>query len=230
MRRLLRDRTVWAVVGVAMLYCLIPMVASADATTFSFTGSVTQTPTFTPGGFDDPFGGAIDFDTPFSGSYTFDAGALDLILASHTGSYQSSGSPFGATVTIGGTTFATTDFIAVNVVDGSPDHYSILACAGGAACPDLRIELVFEDSEGAMVGNDDLPATPPDLVGIEVKQLHLVAFIEGAEIQIDGDITALSASATVPEPGTLLLVGTGLAAALVTGHARRRQLARGVSS
>jgi hypothetical protein len=190
--------------------------------TFDFTGSVTQT-VFSP---NDPFAGTIGFGTSFSGSYTFETTATDNIPFASHGSYNSFGSPYEFTVTIGGFTFSTSDVLTISVGNGPTDQYSVLACAGSPFCPGSSASLLLEDLDGAAFGSDALPYPAPLLSAFEVALFTYRGFVDDNEVEIIGQLDSLVCSAgcdpvgtPVPEPGTLMLVASALAALRV----RRRR-------
>jgi hypothetical protein len=188
---------------------------AAAPVTFDFSGSVTSA-TFVPG---DPFGGAIGVGTEFSGSYTFESTALDNIPFATHGSYYAFGVPYIFTVTIGGFTFATSDSQNINVGNGPADQYSVVACAGGPFCFGSTWQIFMEDVDGTALGSDALPATPPLLSAFETALFSFRGFVNDNLVDITGQLETLTCSAgcppvgtPVPEPGTILLVGSALAA------------------
>ncbi len=201
-------------VGVSLLLGGAPVLAVPI--TFEFTGTVTQVPVLDPG---DPFGGTIGFGTAFHGRYTFESTTPDAVPSPQIGAYRMSGAPFGASVTLAGHTFSTTDALAIGVADNLPgprDQYTVLACAGGLSCAgDLTLELFFEDPTGTVFSSDALPLIPPALTRFATRDFHLSALVEGNQVQIDGRVESLScpacAPAPVPEPSALLLLATALA-------------------
>jgi hypothetical protein len=188
---------------------------AAAPLTFDFTGTVTQT-MLDP---NDPFAGGIAFGTAFSGSYTFESTAPDSIPFASHGSYSSFGVPYEFTVTIGGFTFSTSDALSVSVANGPSDQYSVFACAGGPFCSGSTWSLFLEDLDGAVFGSDALPTTAPPLSAFEVALFSFRGFVDDNQVEIIGQLESLACSAgcdpigtPVPEPGTLMLVGSALAA------------------
>jgi hypothetical protein len=189
---------------------------AAAPVTFDFTGSVTQT-MFDP---NDPFAGAIGFGTTFSGSYTFETTATDAIPFASNGSYSSFGSPYQFTVTIGGGfTFSTSDVLNIGVGNGPADQYSVLACAGGPFCFGSTAALFLEDLDGTVFAGDALPYPAPALSAFETALFTFRGFVNDNQVEIIGQLDSLVCSAgcdpvgtPIPEPGTLLLVGSALAA------------------
>lgn len=195
---------------------------AAAPITFDFTGSVTQT-TFAP---NDPFAGAIAFGTAFSGSYTFESAATDNIPFPSNGSYTTFGAPYLFTVTIGAFTFSTSDVLNVSTGDGPTDQYSVLACAGGPFCFGSSASLFLEDLDGAVFAGDALPFPAPPLSAFEVALFTFRGFVDGNQVEILGQLDSLVCSAgcdpvggPIPEPGSLILVGS----ALILGASRLRR-------
>ena len=166
---------------------LLACAANADIITFNFTGTVTQVPT------DDVFGD-ISFQDAFSGSFTFDNSALDLVPSSTTGSYSFS-APFGMNVQIDSHMFNATGNLNISVLNSFVDQYTVLA-----ESPDgLSLDMIFQDSTGAVFNSDALPLIEPALSAFDQRDFHLVGEFDSGEVQIDGLITSLGAAST-PEP------------------------------
>ena len=205
----------------ALLAATAPAI-EASPITFNFTGIVT-------GVGSDDFGLAVDVGTPITGSYTFNSSASNANPPGGSASYQMSGSPYGFTAFISGQNFATSDFLAVNVVNNNPDdEYGVLACAGGlSGCSaSADVHLVFNwlltDSTRTALGSSALPLTPPSLAAFQTNFFELDVLTQsGAYENVQGRITglALATQATAPEPGAILLFGVGLSALV---FARRR--------
>jgi hypothetical protein len=191
--------------------------------TFGFTGFVTNT-TFAPS---DPFAGAIGLGTTFNGSYTFDSTAADNIPFANNGSYTSSGAPYLFTVTIGSSfTFSTTDILNINIANGPTDQYSVLACAGGPFCSGSSAQIFLDDVQGTAFAGDVLPYPAPPLSAFESALFAFHGFVGGSQVEILGQLDSLVCSAgcdpiggPIPEPGSLILVGS----ALMFGASRLRR-------
>jgi hypothetical protein len=189
---------------------------AAAPVTFDFTGSVTQT-MFDPS---DPFAGGISFGTTFSGSYTFETTATDGIPFASNGSYNAFGAPYQFTVSIGGGfTFSTSDAVNIGVGNGPADQYSVLACAGGPFCFGSTAAIFLEDLDGTVFASDALPLTAPALSAFETALFTFRGFVNDNQVEIIGALDSLVCSAgcepvgtPIPEPGTLMLVASALAA------------------
>ncbi len=201
--------------------------AAAIPIIFGFTGSVTDVPL-------DEVGLDLGLGTEIEGSYTFESTAADLIGSASSASYQVGGPPYGLTVDIGGNVFRTSDGLAVNLFDAFVDQYGVLACSLDLSCSgDLSVEIFLQDDSGAVLGSDLLPLTPPDLTSFATRDFHLYALVDGRELQISGTIDSLVCTAgcatAAPEPGALVLVGTGWGVlAFVGRHRRARRGAKAV--
>lgn len=197
--------------------------AQAGPITFKFKGSV-ESFFIDPL---DPFGGTLGIGTPFIGAFTFDSAAPDAIQSPAVGSYSMFGTPFEMEVFFGTNAFnvVANEFLNIGVANNigeGIDQYTVLAQQGipGGLNDYLSMQLFFEDSTGSVFGSDDLVLTPPDLSLFTMASF----FLDGVQtfndtvfqFQVQGQIDVL----TVPEPGTALLIVTGMAAIVFN---RRRQ-------
>jgi hypothetical protein len=177
---------------------LLARSASASVVTFDFFGTVSQVPV------DDVFGDIAD-GTAFSGTFSFDTSTPDLLPGDpSTGSY-SIGAPADMTVQIGSHMFNASDSLFIGVLNSFVDQYSVLA---GGLFGDLTLELFLQDSSGTAFASDALPLSPPPLDSFAQKDFHLDAMVSGGELQVDGQLTALTGQ-TVPEPSTHGLIVAG---------------------
>jgi hypothetical protein len=195
--------------------------AAATVITFSFTGQVTAVPL-------DEVGTGVDVGTPIEGSYTFESTAADLIAGGTIASFQMAGAPYEFTVDIGGNVFGTSDALAINLFNASVDQYGVLACFGDLSCSgDLSLSIFLEDGSGTALANDLLPVTPPTLTSFPVRDFHLVALVNGSQLQIDGRIDTLvcteGCAVPAPEPGLFVLFGTGGAIIAFRHRSRTRR-------
>jgi hypothetical protein len=192
----------------AVLVLLVVQAGYAYPISFNFTGTVTQT-IFDPA---DPYGGTIGFGTPIVGYYTFESTVADAVpLDNKTGSYTSNGNPFGMAVNIGGNIFNSFGYLNIGVANNYPtgDQYTVTTQSSSG---DLYLKLFLQDSTGTAFNSDALPKMPPNLSQFLVKDFQLIAsFLDPLsgynQVEIDGNVNSI---APVPEPGTLLLIASGL--------------------
>lgn len=226
-----------ALIAAAVFACASP--SSAAPVRFDFSGTVTQVSTDP----DNPFKGDVGFGTAFFGVYVFESTTPDAIPDAGSGSYTAPvGFSLGLAVIIGaGNQFESSDFLNIGVVNGPIDFYTVLACKDGSGCPNLAIELFFEDLAGLMLSSDALPLDTPAL-GSAFGRFGLRAILGGNQVEVLGDITSLACvsgclatpdpnpgpdpgpnPAPIPEPATLVLCLTGLAGG-VWKRARNRTI------
>ena len=204
---------------------VVPTVADAAPITFVFTGTVTQDPLLDPV---DPFGGTIASGTPFSGSYVFESTTDDGDGSLNGGSYTSAGGSL--TLTIGSQTFLAADLLNIGVGNNfsGSDFYTVFAQSTGG--PDVfDISLLLQDFDATVFGSPLLPTDAPPLSAFELATLALSGTVSGNQVQIDGQIMSLictdgcvpgGGTPPVPEPTTLILLSTALAAMRLRGRHR----------
>ena len=189
------------------------VVSYAAPVTLQFFGTLTQVP------IDDLYGD-IAAGSPFSGSFTFETAAADLVPADlATGSYTSSGAPFGMTVNLGGRVFSAQDSLNIGIINSFVDQYTVLALRTDGS---LTLELFLQDNSGTGFSSDALPSSLPSSP-FTVRDFHLHEVTAAGEFQADGHLDTVPSATPIPEPasGSLLLTGAGLLMATNRGIRRK---------
>ena len=202
---------VLAVAGLMALGC-----ASASPITYSFAGSVQG---------DEANRGY----SSFSGLFNFDTGTADGISDASTGAYVH-GAGQGMSLTLdGGYALALSGNLNILTTNnlGGADQLGVLAQMGGDS-----FSLTLWDFTQTVLVSDALPGQALSLADFGWSTLSW----QGSDGELQGTLTALTCMAgcdgtppppnTVPEPGSLLLAGLGLAAVRISQARESRRAGR----
>ena len=195
------------------------MSATAEASpiTINFTGVVALS-----------FPGGMAVPTPLTGWYTYESTTPDTNANAFDGTYAA----VTAYSMSAGSWSATGSTGTISVADGGffGDLYQVslpVTTFLGALPPLGPFEWLLRDNSQTAIGSDDLP-TSLDLAAFGSVNLFRLPYstVCGDGCGYPGlfgyisSVTVSTAPAAVPEPGTLLLIGTGLA--FVVARRRRR--------
>ena len=197
-----------------------PAVALADPITFLFTGNVTSVAGV--------LSGTFNTTQTLSGSYTFDSTLADQLPADPIlgmygpltamdvtiGSYPAKHSLGGAGVD------DANDSVGADGVKA--DSYHFFGMMSGPSVADLPVQFFradLQDNTARAFSSDALPLIPPNLSSFLGRNEWFLEFGDGVTVfaAVGGRITSLE---PVPEPGTLLLLGSGLLG--VAGYGRKK--------
>jgi hypothetical protein len=210
-------KTFLSVIGAGMMVFCGVGIARAIAITFSFEGTVTSTNDHSTGLLDD----SVVFGTPLFGTYVFDSETPPSQVLLQLAVYRpqiSEGASF--TLTVGN--------YELNVLNGSydiqvendsgsnndSDHYSVESGIGtqtfsnGLTAFSVGFSLDLRNfNDGTAFSTTSLP-TALDLNLFSGKTI-LITYWDGrgGSVDINASISSLT---TVPEPATLILLGSGL--------------------
>lgn len=226
-----RSQAVGLAIAALGMAALAPQISRAAVVSFDFEGRIafSQDPSnLLSGGFKsgDLFSGQVIYDTSKAqtnfapGVYYFlEGGRITFASGDHTfvGSTASSTQscwpsamnciePFNVAVSDNG------------LADGDRLSYSAAYLSyDGQAAPGsptrAMLQLLLTDSSKTALSSNALPTAPPDLSAFDRHRVSLFAygqdFMAPPLYQIDAEVTSISATPTVPEPGTLALLLAG---------------------
>lgn len=154
----------------------------------------------------------------------YESTTADAIASPDVGSYSVfSSPPLGMAISIGGNTFAASDFLNISVANNigtGVDQLTILAQQGvpGGLADYLSMQIFLEDPTGTAFNSDALPLTQPNMGNFLVHSFFIdgVQTINGEAVQFQ-----IQGNVSVPEANSIFMLGIGL---LSFGFIRHRQL------
>lgn len=207
----------------------LTLAKQADAYTFDFSGNVTQL-------YDNfnELGGAINVGDTMVGSFSYDLGAPDTNFPSIiVGDYWHYSIPYGITVNINGNTFQTdpsnVSFLAETVNDYpyciscaiTPSDHFVLRSYNNINASHISWQL--DDFTGTAISDTNLPTSFNLSAWTQIFALS-IENPNGSSAMIRGVVTSIQpATSSVPEPSTILLLGSGLAGFAGIGIMKRRK-------
>jgi PEP-CTERM motif len=225
---IMRKRLARLSVGLLFVLGVCSQDVSADPITVNFDVTVT----FALGAFEDIFGAPLGVGDSFSGRFTYDPGAPDSNSNPNVGIYQAS----GQTLRVDWGTGLTVPIQSFGVFDNARCPPPLRECdmfglgTDAAAVPGFEFLLITANlrAPAASRQGDSLPRNAAEIGAIyQTGEFRLQAIREsspGFSHSLFGTLSPQPV-APIPEPGTLLLVGTG--AVGILGRVLRRHLTSG---
>lgn len=193
--------------ALALLLVVLALPTAAHAVTWNFTGEVVSTDLSFPG---------IGVGTEMTGRVTFDPTTPDSVLGANIGLYAG-GTSIIADFGGGPLVFIATENSTIQILNESTGDLMYFI----AHIATLQLALLLEATNLNAVVSDALPTAPPDLSAF-INPRFQIAEIGGiGSIQVRLD--TFTDPAALPEPATLTMVGSGIAALVVAARKRARR-------
>jgi hypothetical protein len=195
---------------------LLATSASASPITWHYTGLVASNSTV--------YGVLVNGPRVVSGTITFESGIADAApLDPMNGSYLSpDGAPYGFTFEVPSLDISVARTVAMQqmVRNGANDVITLSAdFSGPVFFPYFELSVI---GDGSLITGDNQSLVPPDFSLFSATDF---IFGESSQAIVFGRLTSLTAvtPATVPEPTSLLLLGTGIAGLIAKARRRKKQ-------
>lgn len=165
---------------------------------------------------------SIVVGSPITGSYTFDSNATNTSATpANTGDYAVT----SFTATVGGFTFSTVSPTLDLFVEVNTGEYSVSGSGIGGTVNGHSLDVFgLSTNNGQVITTTALPLTPPPALPPATYVLELSFGLPPAQGVVDGIISSIAvvSNTAIPEPGSLILLGTAIAGLAGRRSTRRR--------
>jgi hypothetical protein len=202
--------------GFLALVLISPVKSKADSITYTFTGTIMYV--------SPSLSGTFNASQTLSGSFTYDSSTAGVLFGSDTNGFSNySGALTNFVMTVGSYTatppFGTDLFSGVQVANNyfGADRFVLSSRLTGTQFNGFNpLGFVSFDDASQMAFSNTQLADVGDLTGWTTQpnrtaSWYLAFSADGGEPLISGTLTSVNRVAAVPEPGSLALLGIGLA-------------------